>query len=348
MSPTLSSLWTMYWFLRAENERSLPDALTIVQILTSKGLLTMSTAQPQLLSILESLNDALSIGSDIFDDEEPIDEPTFSPVPHTICFPSVQEVHAPSASISKPRDTRQRSSNISVADALSSLILFPFRHGQVTERTTATPGTVTPPAAATRGSEDRLHRACCRKMINFGEIREILRRDPLSAARPATLRTNKTAYVPQKRSVENKRVKEPYRFALNLAIKYKAPSSVLHMLIEAAPEVLLQPDGAMREASLSILLRNRPSDTKTVDRMLLVRPRCAALRDRHSNTPLHIACSHGAPIDTVRHLCIMAEESSDWRNFHNQTALDVARRSSILNERVAEFLWEKQRSRQPL
>jgi len=186
-----------------------------------------------------------------------------------------------------------------------------------------------PAISRSRGmAESPLHRACCNPNVTVSKVLELLKNDPGAVTRSVVIESLKSKYNPLLLAVERRMVKEPYTYPLNLAIKSKASPEVLSVLIDAAPSVLGLLDGTMRESPLAVLLKNSPHDVATVDKMLLSRANLCMIKDRHSNTAVHVACTRGASVTVLRHLCIMYPEALEMRNRHQLTPLDLGRRST--------------------
>ena len=66
------------------------------------------------------------------------------------------------------------------------------------------------------------------------------------------------------------------------------------------------------------------------------------MKDRHLNTPLHVAVCHGAPLRAVARVCLAWEGPTaavEQRNFHGRTPLDLANeRTASVPDDVAAFL----------
>jgi hypothetical protein len=137
-------------------------------------------------------------------------------------------------------------------------------------------------------------------------------------------------------------MKQTYNYPLNIAIQNRASKAVIEMLLASAPSVLGMADGSLKETSLAILLKNNPDDLSTVDKMLMANYKCVAGRDIRQNTVMHVACSHGAPIDVIRHICIMFPESLHMRNYHRMTPLEMTQRLSVAaSDEVSTFLRDR-------
>lgn len=185
-----------------------------------------------------------------------------------------------------------------------------------------------------------LHLACLKGNINAKDIDQMLRRDPSSATKSISLRTNKLVVDPLTLKVERKLVKESYTLPLHLAIKYKASPEVIEMLVAAAPSVLLARDGPQRETPLMVMLKMQP-DVKLVDALLLKNPSCATVRDRHDNSALHIACSRGVSIDVLKHLCLMYPRGLKRRNFQGKTPCQLLQERTVMcSDEMSKFVWE--------
>jgi len=137
-------------------------------------------------------------------------------------------------------------------------------------------------------SDDALHRACLQSNVSLQQIKKLLNQDPEAATRSIPIFSNKRVENALTRATESRVVKEPFTYPLHLAIQTKVNPQIIQDLINAAPQVLLIPDGAMKETPLHILLKQCP-DVKLVDSILLTQPKCVVMRDRHDNTVVHLA-----------------------------------------------------------
>lgn len=172
-----------------------------------------------------------------------------------------------------------------------------------------------------------LHRACLQSEILPQQIMKLLKQDPEAATRSIPIFSNKQVVNALTRTTESRVVKEPYTYPLHLAIQAKASFQVIQQLIDAAPQVLLIPDGAMKETPLHVLLKQCP-DVTLVDSILLTQPKCVLMRDRHDNTVLHLACQRGVTQDVLRHLCILFPRALQRINLHGKTPLQLAQRAT--------------------
>lgn len=189
--------------------------------------------------------------------------------------------------------------------------------------------------------ESDLHRACVQG--NKDSIIALVAQDRVQAARAVRITTAKKIYNWGTYQLEDKQVCESYAFGLNLAIRANMDADALQILAKAAPGVLSTPDGDAQESALAVLFKSRPHDVATADEFLLQNPACASLVDRRGNSPLHIACQKGAPLDIIRRLVILYPQALFSYNACGENPLMVAQRSSHLcSEHVAAYLWEKQ------
>jgi len=203
------------------------------------------------------------------------------------------------------------------------------------------------PVPQVKGAE--LHRLCCNPSVTREAIDRVLRVDPSSASRPMSVQSHKAVYNCVRQTMETKVVKESYSYPLNIAIKNKVSMGVIEMLLDAAPSVLLKKDGPQQETPLCVLLKTSPQNLAAVDCFLLSSPRSAAIKDRHLNTPLHIACSRGASLEVVKHLCILYHEPLFMENWHGKTPLKLTQeRTSTCSEEVSMYLWEEEQHRRSL
>jgi hypothetical protein len=205
-------------------------------------------------------------------------------------------------------------------------------------------------AEQAEGEESALHRACCREGVTPVEIFQLLQRDPTAASRPEVLYSHRHVYDQSVGGLRQlKLVRELYRYALNLAIYHRQSADVLDMLMNVAPDVLVAPDGVERENPLCVLIKRSPGDVDNVDRMLLLKPKCVAHRDRNGNTALHLAATRPTALDAVRHMCILYPESLRLRNRQGKTPLGLAMHyTTTCPEAVANYLLDQQQQQTTL
>ena len=275
--------------------------------------------------------------------------------PRMVSLPSMSDVKSP----------RKRSLNLTPYDSLKELVRSKQRVRTSTKVLDSLPaprstsflheafyGQVQEPSAKRAkvsvdrhtvqgGDESALHRACTEG--NADEVAKLLKEDRVQSTRSVRVTTTKSVYNFATYKMENRQVEENYTFPLNLAIRAKLDTSTLDAIAKAAPGVLSTKDGDAQECSLSVLFKTMPHDTATADKFLLKNPDCARVSDRKGNTPLHVACQNGAPLDTIRHLVILYPEAVFLHNHHGETPLIIAQRAAQrCSEHVATYLWEKQ------
>lgn len=186
-----------------------------------------------------------------------------------------------------------------------------------------------------------LHNACCNQGVSVEEIAYLLSRDPGAASRPRFIprKSCVRVYRPALMTVEEKWAIEPYAYPLHLALKHRARREVVAMLIDAAPQVLSLQDGNMKETPLAVLLRYSPHDALIVNKILCHDPRCISLKDRHQNTVVHTAITHGSSLDIVHILCSLHPPLITMTNFDGKTPADVAQeRTASCNDNISILL----------
>lgn len=209
-------------------------------------------------------------------------------------------------------------------------------------RTNEPAPSVPTPIERPTAEQSALHRACCKFGASADVISQLLRHDPGSAARPVTLRSTKAVYNPAKMRAEQRVVKEPYSYPLNLALKYKQSPQVIALLIDAAPSVLTLKDGAQDETPLCVLLKNSPHDLASVEKIVFKAPQCVSMRDRHDNTAIHVACTRNCSLEILKRIATFYPQALKVRNAHGKTPLELAQQRTLISEEVSKFLWEQQ------
>lgn len=191
-------------------------------------------------------------------------------------------------------------------------------------------------------SSSPLHEACLRGAdLTLSELKAILQQDPEAARRPIRLSHSKHEYNNVLCEMKERKVYEPYQYALNLAIYYKASSEVLTHLVASAPEILAMRD--RNSCSLHILLRHKPTDSVTADSIILTQPEILKWQDsQQGNTALHTAVSTGlCALQTIRHLVLLHPDALRTKNYHGQTPIDIALGGSCCAEEVVSYLLQE-------
>lgn len=135
--------------------------------------------------------------------------------------------------------------------------------------------------------------------------------------------------------------RERYSYAINIAIFHKSIEAVVELLANAAPNVLVLPDGRDGHTTLGIILQGSgfSSCLSFIDVVLQTNPACAySAVDRRQNYPLHIACSMGAPLQVIQRLHRAYPGSTSTRNIAGETPLMIAQRFCACPEEVLEYL----------
>jgi ankyrin repeat protein len=137
---------------------------------------------------------------------------------------------------------------------------------------------------------------------------------------------------------------EPYQFPLNLALLHQSQDEpnmkALQALAATAPEVLRMEDGQNGGGSLTIALRHHPRNLKLVQLLLKTNPRCIETSDRRGNTPLHVACFQGAPLEVIVELYGQDPTAIDRTNIAGDTPWNIIQQNgSPSSKPVAEFLY---------
>jgi ankyrin repeat protein len=137
--------------------------------------------------------------------------------------------------------------------------------------------------------------------------------------------------------MERGQAKNTCGYPVNVAITHGGSLDVIKLLIDAGPDVLVQKDGNEGSGSLGIALTNNV-DSKVIEMLIQANPECVKVADRRGNYPLHVAVSHGMSIELVKTLHSIFPKALQMRNFHSQTPLDIAQRSTRCSEDVMNYL----------
>lgn len=177
-------------------------------------------------------------------------------------------------------------------------------------------------------TESLLHQSCRLYPTTDAVVESALRIDP-DAIRRAVPTTVDHGSL--------KKANNVYGYPINVALTYGASMGVLKMLVLAGPDVLIQKDGTDGSGSLGIALSLK-CDIAVVSLLIEANPQCVRVADRRGNYPLHVAVSCGLPLPIVKLLFAMYPKAQEMRNFHSQTPLDIAQRSTRCPEEVMNFL----------
>jgi hypothetical protein len=185
------------------------------------------------------------------------------------------------------------------------------------------------------GAESLLHQSCRLYPTTDAVVESALRIDPAAVRRtvPTTVdhgAANKATNI--------------YGYPINVALCHGASMGVLRMLVEAGPDVLTQKDGSNGAGSLGIALAAK-CNLDMLNLLIQANPSCALVADRRGNYPLHVAVSQGLSLDIVRRIYMGYPKAQEMRNFHSDTPLDIAQRSTRCSEEVINFLQSSAYSR---
>jgi Ankyrin repeats (many copies) len=173
--------------------------------------------------------------------------------------------------------------------------------------------------------ETLLHQSCRLYPTTNAVVESALRVDPDAVRRPVATSTG------------SGQSKNMYGYPINVALTHGASIEVLKMLVEAGPDVLVKKDGTDGSGSLGIALTAK-WDMPVVDLLLSANQECASVADRRGNYPLHFAVSSGSSLAIVKRVLMAYPQAQEMRNFHSQTPLEIAQRSTRVGEDVVGFL----------
>ena len=192
-----------------------------------------------------------------------------------------------------------------------------------------------------------LHESCRLYPTTAPVVESALRVDPEAIRRASpVVSTNESAALTKPRGIAGmalpnklqRKQQEIYSYPVNIAIKHGASMEVLQLLVNAGKDVLELKDGNDASSSLAIALTTKTCDLNLVNLLVRANPECVKVADRRANYPLHIAASFGCSFEIVRHLHRIFPKALQMRNFHSQTPLDIAQRSTVCPEEVMNFL----------
>ena len=183
------------------------------------------------------------------------------------------------------------------------------------------------PAEATE-TASLLHQSCRLYPTTTAVVQSALRIDPDAVRNPIT---------PPLEKGKSKKVQNTYGYPINVALSHGGSLEVLKMLADAAPEVLLKKDGSDGSGSLSVALTAK-CDQSVIIMLLRSNRECIKVADRRGNYPLHVAANYGAYFGIVRKLYKLYPAALQMKNFHSETPLDIAQRSTRCSEEVMNFL----------
>jgi hypothetical protein len=184
-----------------------------------------------------------------------------------------------------------------------------------------------------------LHQSCRLYPTNEAVVESALGIDPDAVRRAVPVASDAAATTGiNSNSNHNKQHTEIYAYPINIAMIHSASMPVLKLLVQAGPDVLCQKDGTEAAGSLAICLTQKPS-LEVVQLLLSTNhAACARVTDRRANFPLHIAVSTGASLEIVKKIYSSYPTALSKQNFHSESPLDIAQRSTRCSETVMNFL----------
>lgn len=188
-----------------------------------------------------------------------------------------------------------------------------------------------PSVSGQQGSIDTsslLHQSCRLYPTTSAVVESALRIDPEAVRRavPVTLEKG-----------QSKKSLNVYGYPVNIALAHGGSMEVIKMLSDAGPDVLVQKDGTDGSGSLGIALMSK-CDMPVVNMLVQANRDCVKVSDRRGNYPLHIATNYGLSLGIVKRLYAIYPKALQMRNFHSETPLDIAQRSTRCAEEVMNFL----------
>ena len=136
---------------------------------------------------------------------------------------------------------------------------------------------------------------------------------------------------------DNKRKRHLHEYPITIALHHDASLSVLQLLIDAAPDVLVQVDGDEQGSALSTALMKK-CNLAIISLLLEANPDQVRVHDRYQNYPLHASCVYGACLEVVQLLASAYPSVLRKKNFHGMTPLDIAQRNAFCSDDVIDYL----------
>jgi ankyrin repeat protein len=126
-------------------------------------------------------------------------------------------------------------------------------------------------------------------------------------------------------------------YPITIALHHDASLSVLQLLVDAAPDVLVQVDGDEQGSALSTALMQK-RDLSIISLLLEANPDQVRVHDRYRNYPLHASCIYGACLKVVQLVASAYPSALRKKNFHGMTPLDIAQRNAFCSDDVIDYL----------
>jgi hypothetical protein len=135
----------------------------------------------------------------------------------------------------------------------------------------------------------------------------------------------------------HKRSRHLHEYPITIALHHDASLSVLQLLVDAAPDVLVQVDGDEQGSALSTALMQK-RDLSIISLLLEANPDQVRVHDRYRNYPLHASCIYGACLKVVQLVASAYPSALRKKNFHGMTPLDIAQRNAFCSDDVIDYL----------
>jgi len=250
---------------------------------------------------------------------------------------STREQLAP-INYSKSEDALERISPV----PFSSIASFPNSSGCEGKTSSERPGPRPRITTPKERKSYRLHLLCRLKTTSISDIQKVLKENPEAARTRAQLKGIESKINGLKKHSLNKGWKRSlYTLPINIAIQNGASLDVLEALVDAAPDVLREPDGPDGESSIHIALKYNIA-AQFIDMMLLANPKVAEMVDRQGNTPLHFACLlRPTEFEMIKHLHVLNPQARSHCNMYGRTPLEMMQQTpSNVSEEALDFMQE--------
>jgi len=179
-----------------------------------------------------------------------------------------------------------------------------------------------------------LHQACHLYPETIAVVASAIRLDPSAISRRAQTPAD-AADDEQRHPKRTKR--NGYSLPVNIALKSNASIDVLRVLCQAGPKVLLERDGPEACTALANAIY-LDSPVEILQLLIETNPNSSKTMDRHSNLPLHVACSKGCSLQIIQILVNSFPDSVNQKNFDGRTALEIAQRTQVCDDSVIDYL----------
>jgi hypothetical protein len=247
------------------------------------------------------------------------------------------------SSPSRPESERPRSSHNDTLDPTGKLpVKLPPPCSRVARKVTASPAVSSSSSCLHKHTKKRdrdipaapkslVHQACELYPQSETIVASALRVDGEGARRR---RSVCASYYKNK---SHKRSRHLHEYPITIALHHDASLSVLQLLVDAAPDVLVQVDGDEQGSALSTALMQK-RDLSIISLLLEANPDQVRVHDRYRNYPLHASCIYGACLKVVQLVASAYPSALRKKNFHGMTPLDIAQRNAFCSDDVIDYL----------